>query len=81
MFLDIGSVWDTTFDPATYAQCVSGCDKFYDYSDPSLYRASTGVALQWLSPMGPLVFSFAYPLKKQPGDKTEVFSFNIGRTF
>ncbi|WP_409420576.1 outer membrane protein assembly factor BamA [Pseudaeromonas sp. ZJS20] len=81
VFFDIGSVWDTTFDPDTYAQCVAGCDKFYDYSDPSLYRASTGVALQWLSPMGPLVFSFAYPLKKQPGDKTEVFSFNIGRTF
>jgi outer membrane protein insertion porin family len=81
VFFDIGTVWDTTFNPADYGSCSSSCDKFYDYSDPSLYRSSVGVALQWLSPLGPLAFSFARPVKEQPGDKTEVFNFNIGRTF
>jgi outer membrane protein insertion porin family len=81
VFFDIGTVWDTTFDPADYGSCSSSCNKFYDYSDPSLYRSSIGVALQWLSPLGPLAFSFARPVKEQPGDRTEVFNFNIGRTF
>jgi outer membrane protein insertion porin family len=81
VFFDIGTVWDTTFNPADYGSCSSSCDKFYDYSDPSLYRSSVGVALQWLSPLGPLAFSFARPVKEQPGDRTEVFNFNIGRTF
>ncbi len=80
-FVDVGTVWDTTFSQSSYNGCLAGCDNFYDYSSPSNIRASAGVALQWLSPMGPLVFSFARPIKKQPGDRTEVFSFNIGRTF
>ncbi len=81
IFFDIGNVWDTTFNPNDYNSCSASCDKFYDYSDPSKYRSSVGVALQWLSPLGPLAFSFARPIKEQPGDKTEVFDFNIGRTF
>ncbi len=81
IFFDIGNVWDTTFNPNDYNSCSASCDKFYDYSDPSKYRSSVGVALQWLSPLGPLAFSFARPIKEQPGDKTEVFNFNIGRTF
>jgi outer membrane protein insertion porin family len=31
--------------------------------------------------MGPLVFAIARPLKEYEGDRTEFFSFNIGRTF
>ena len=81
VFFDIGTVWDTTFDPNAYGVCVAGCDNLYDYSDPTNWRSSLGVSLQWISPLGPLVFSFAKPLKEQPGDRTEVFNFNIGRTF
>lgn len=81
VFFDIGSVWDTTFDPSLFSDCSGGCDKYYDYSDPSNWRSSVGIALQWLSPLGPLAFSFAKPVKEQPGDRTEIFNFNIGRTF
>lgn len=81
-FLDAGTVWDTNFDFNQYKnRCFSGCNYLMDYSDPSNIRVSAGLSLQWLSPMGPLVFVLAQPLKKYEGDDTEVFSFNIGRTF
>ena len=83
VFVDAGSVWDTEFDASVYENqsCLGGCGYYGDYSDPSRLRASAGVSLQWLSPMGPLVFSLATPLKEYEGDKTEVFTFNIGTTF
>ena len=80
IFFDIGNVWDTTFNPNDYNSFSASCDKFYDYSDPSKYRSSVGVALQWLLPLGLLAFLFARLIKEQPGDKTEVLNFNIVRS-
>lgn len=81
VFLDAGTVWNTHYDGEYSSNCVEQCDLIYDYGDPSLIRASAGVSMQWLSPLGPLVFSLATPLKEVEGDRTEVFNFNIGRTF
>ncbi len=81
VFFDIASVWDTEFDYKKPAEGSSGNDFYQDYSDPSNYRASYGIGLQWMSPMGPLVFSVAKPLKIYPGDNEEFFSFTIGQTF
>ncbi|MEW6313234.1 MAG: outer membrane protein assembly factor BamA [Pseudomonadota bacterium] len=44
-------------------------------------RYSTGVALSWFSPIGPLKFSFARPLNVKPGDRTERFQFTLGSAF
>lgn len=74
-FVDAGSVWDTRYPNAT-----SGEPYNYDYRKPML-RASYGAALQWMSPMGPLVFSVAKPIKKYAGDDPEFFTFTIGQTF
>jgi outer membrane protein insertion porin family len=81
IFVDVGSVWDTSFDEDRYNYCASNCDDLYDFSDPSEYRASAGVTLQWISPMGPLGFTLARPIKEKEGDRTEFFSFSLGRTF
>ena len=44
-------------------------------------RSSVGVALDWMSPIGPMNFSLAYPITKKNGDITETFRFNLGTTF
>ncbi len=78
VFIDAASVWDTEFD---YDSAYDGQRYYDDYSDPTNYRASYGAALQWMSPMGPLVFSVAKPIEKYEGDDEEFFTFTIGRTF
>ncbi len=81
LFMDAASLWDTEFTYLAPDPNMPGKQYYYDYSDPSNYRASVGVAVQWMSPMGPLVFSLATPVKKFDGDKTEAFTFTIGNTF
>ena len=44
-------------------------------------RYSTGVGLSWISPLGPLRFAFAVPLRKRPGDRIQRFQFQIGTSF
>ena len=44
-------------------------------------RSSIGLGLDWMSPVGPMNFSLAYPITKKKTDKTETFRFNLGTTF
>ena len=44
-------------------------------------RSSVGIALDWMSPIGPINFTLAHPINKRNGDKTESFRFNLGTTF
>ena len=44
-------------------------------------RYSTGLGVNWVSPVGPLRFSLAKPLNKKSGDKAEVFQFQLGSVF
>ena len=44
-------------------------------------RASVGVGLSWVSPVGPLRLAFANPIRKQAGDKIQKLQFQIGTTF
>ena len=52
----------------------------YDYIF-SEFRFSTGVALSWYSPVGPLRLNYAVPLNDQPGDETERVQFTLGNVF
>ena len=44
-------------------------------------RYSTGLSASWISPVGPLKFSFGRPLNKQGTDIAEAFQFQLGTTF
>lgn len=44
-------------------------------------RYSAGLAVLWVSPLGPLKFSLAQPLVSKSGDKEEVFQFTLGNVF
>ncbi|WP_422505564.1 outer membrane protein assembly factor BamA [Stenotrophomonas sp. GZD-301] len=44
-------------------------------------RVSTGVALLWRAPVGPISISYAFPLKKEDGDEIERLQFTFGGQF
>ena len=44
-------------------------------------RYSTGIALAWMTPIGPLSFTYASALNQKTGDETEGFQFSIGSAF
>jgi outer membrane protein insertion porin family len=44
-------------------------------------RASVGIGLSWISPIGPLRVAFAYPVRKFAGDRIQKMQFQIGTSF
>ena len=56
------------------------CRDNYDF-DFSNMRYSVGVGFTWITMIGPLSLSYAFPLNDKPGDETKEIQFEIGRTF
>lgn len=44
-------------------------------------RASAGIGLSWISPVGPLKLSYGTPIRKQPNDRIQRLQFQIGTAF
>ncbi len=44
-------------------------------------RASAGVGLSWVSPVGPLKLSYGFPIRKRPEDRIQRLQFQIGTAF
>ncbi|HUG26539.1 outer membrane protein assembly factor BamA [Piscinibacter sp.] len=44
-------------------------------------RASAGLGVSWISPVGPLQLSYGTPIRKQPGDRIQRLQFQIGTAF
>ncbi len=57
---------------------VWGPEETIDYKS---LRVSTGIAVSWDSPVGPLRFSVGAPIFRKTGDKVERFQFQLGRVF
>lgn len=49
--------------------------------DAGNMRYSVGAGFTWITMIGPLSLSYAYPLNKKDGDETKNIQFEIGRTF
>jgi outer membrane protein insertion porin family len=44
-------------------------------------RASSGLGISWISPVGPLRIAYAKPIRKKPEDKPQTIQFQIGTAF
>lgn len=66
MFFDTGALW--------------GGNSF-DLTPQQSFRASYGVGLNWISPLGPIKLSYALPLFNQQTDQLEAFQFMLGSSF
>jgi outer membrane protein insertion porin family len=49
--------------------------------DLAQLRSAYGVGLSWVSPMGPLRFAWARPVRSFPGDRIQQLQFQIGTSF
>ena len=67
VFIDVGNVW--------------GVDYTDRISESSKVRSTTGLAVDLMSPIGPLSFVYSIPLSKASTDKEQKFLFNIGSSF
>ncbi|MGH6944777.1 MAG: outer membrane protein assembly factor BamA [Geminicoccaceae bacterium] len=52
-----------------------------DIEDSGSLRASTGIGLSWLSPLGPIAIDYAFPFLKEKEDQTESFRISFGTRF
>jgi outer membrane protein insertion porin family len=53
----------------------------YEKMSMSDLRYSTGVAFNWISPMGPIRISYGFPLNVQEGDRVQHLQFQLGQVF
>jgi outer membrane protein insertion porin family len=71
-------------DQSVRLSVFADAGQIYDNgSQPQLesFRFSAGVGVAWNSPVGPLKFSYGYPLNKKIGDRVQHFQFQIGTVF
>ena len=66
LFADAANIWGVDYNSSL---------------DKDGIRSSVGIALDWLTPVGPLSFSLAQPISKESTDIEETFRFNIGTSF
>ena len=84
LFFDYGYIHDEKDEGQVLGLRDIGNGKTKDVKYPSerhIQRYSTGIAFEWVTPMGPLQFVFAKPLNPKDGDDIENFEFTMGTRF
>ncbi len=66
LFFDAANLWHVDYDNSL---------------DSDKIRSSTGISVNWFTPIGPLSLSYAIPITEAKTDKTESFRFQIGTSF
>jgi len=69
-----------TFRVGVYFDVGNVFEDIDDYDTAEL-RQSTGVSAKWFSFVGPIEFSYAFPLNDESDDDIENFQFSLGATF
>ncbi|MFT5657277.1 MAG: outer membrane protein insertion porin family [Gammaproteobacteria bacterium] len=77
-FESLGS--SDTFRVALYFDAGSVFKDTSTYQSSEL-RQSVGISAKWFSVVGPIEFSYAFPLNDQPGDDIRNFQFALGASF
>jgi len=84
-FYDMGNVFQTGNKVQFLGvDDITPVNYHFDYAN---LKRSTGIAVQWLAPLGLFRFSYGVPLNPNPGDtvrfndETERFQFSIGQAF
>ena len=75
-FLDAGSTWGSV-STSVGALTLNVSEKF----SSSRIRTSTGVGIEWMSPVGPLTMVWGFPITKVTGDLKRNFEFGLGIGF
>ena len=71
VFADAGSLWSTNSPSSTLGLSQSLV------ANSRTVRSSLGAGLVWDSVLGPIRVDYAYPILKQPYDKTQALSFGL----
>ncbi|WP_147461522.1 outer membrane protein assembly factor BamA, partial [Pseudomonas savastanoi] len=71
--------WDfgTVYADKCYLSTTQNCGNI----NIDQMASSVGVGVTWYSPLGPLSFDLAVPIKKPEDAETQVFQFSLGQTF
>lgn len=70
----IPTPWKDTVRPSVFIDVGDVYNNRFKIKD---LRASCGVQIEWRTPLAPLVFSLAKPIRKKDGDNLKMFQFSL----
>ncbi|MCL6234073.1 outer membrane protein assembly factor BamA [Acinetobacter sp. ANC 5579] len=80
LFAEGAQVFDTQCDVPKSSEDRQYCKDNYGF-DMNNMRYSVGAGFTWITMIGPISLSYAFPLNDKAGDETKEIQFEIGRTF
>ncbi|MDI9409125.1 MAG: outer membrane protein assembly factor BamA [Candidatus Pacebacteria bacterium] len=79
VFSDFGAAYGVNY--SSRAIIIPGCKGPEDIQSTTFTRVSYGTGMTWKSPFGPIRLDFAWPIRQEKFDRTEVFRISFGSRF